>query len=133
MVCIYCGGKTTVTNSRPQKRLGQVWRRRQCVVCQAIFTTNEAIDLTTSLVVRSQGHTAPFSRDKLFISIFRAVGHRKQPINDAGALTDTVLAKCRLKAVSAALAPSDIVSVAMEVLQRFDNAAAVQYIAYHQN
>ena len=133
MVCIYCSGKTQVTNSRPQKRLLQVWRRRHCTVCGAIFTTNEAVDLSTSLAVRQQnGPTSPFSRDKLLVSILRAVGHRERPIEDAGALTATITAKLLYQTATAAVSPADITKTALETLRRFDNAAAVQYQAYHK-
>lgn len=134
MVCIYCGSSTKVTNSRPQKRLLQVWRRRLCTRCGAIFTTNEAVDLSTSLVVRAaSGSVSPFSRDKLFVSILRAVGHRKTPLEDANALTATVIGKLLHATSEAAVAPADIIRLATtDTLKRFDTAACVQYQAYHK-
>jgi len=75
---------------------------------------------------------SPFSRDKLFVSILRAVGHRNRPIDDAGALTATITAKLVLGAATAALRPDDIVAVAHQTLKHFDTAAAVQYAAYHK-
>ena len=133
MVCIYCSGATRVTNSRPQKRLMQVWRRRHCKSCGAIFTTTEAVELGTSLVVRrTDGAVAPFNRDKLFMSIMRAVGHRQTPLEDASALTATIIAKLRRSTTQAAVGPSDIVTVALATLKHFDTAAAVQYGAYHK-
>lgn len=134
MVCIYCGGKTQVTNSRLQKRLNHTWRRRECTICHAVFTTEEAPELTTSLSVRpGNGKPQPFSRDKLFASVLRAVGHRKTHVEDAGALTDTIIAKLLLSTTQAAVTPAEIVVIAYETLQHFDTAAAVQYQAYHQN
>jgi transcriptional regulator NrdR family protein len=122
-----------VTNSRPQRRLYQTWRRRNCTKCDAIFTTNEGVDFSTSLVVRSpDGAIAPFSRDQLFVSVLRAVGHREQPVADAGALTATITAKLLHNAETAAIHPSDIVGTALDVLKHFDRAAAVQYAAYHK-
>jgi transcriptional repressor NrdR len=133
MVCIYCGGSTRVTNSRPQRRLHQTWRRRACTKCGAIFTTNEAVDLATSLVVRRKDNTVtPFDRDQLFVSVLQSVGHRKQPIKDAGALTATITAKLLHGTKTAAIKPSDITEIAIQTLKRFDSAAAVQYAAYHK-
>jgi len=133
MVCIYCGGSTKVTNSRPQKRLRQTWRRRACTRCGAVFTTNEAVDLATSLIVRRlDGKMSHFSRDKLFISVFRAVGHRNQPTADASALTATIIAKLLHGTQTASVSTVDIIDTALQVLKRFDSAAAVQYAAYHQ-
>jgi transcriptional repressor NrdR len=134
MVCIYCGGKTKVTNSRPQKRLHQVWRRRCCVQCQAIFTTNEAADFSTSLIVRhSDGAVTPFSRDVLFISIHQVVGHRETPVDDASALTATITAKLLHGGSEAVIRPSEIAKAAYRTLERFDEAASVQYRAYHRS
>lgn len=73
----------------------------------------------------------PFSRDKLFLSVYRSVGHRDQSVADATALTATVTAKL-LDGAQAALNPSEITKTALEVLKRFDKAAAVQYGAYHK-
>lgn len=133
MVCLYCSSPTRVINSRPQKRLLQVWRRRACTKCSAVFTTNESIDLATSLAVRGTGTTIrPFSRDKLLVSILQAVGHRKQPVADAAALTATVTAKLLHGTQTAALSHNDITHATLKTLQHFDTAAAVQYAAYHK-
>jgi transcriptional repressor NrdR len=123
-----------VANSRPQRRLRQTWRRRVCTSCGAIFTTNEMVDLATSLVVRRKDDTmTPFRRDQLFVSILQAVGHRDESIMDAGALTATITAKLIDSAKSAALGTGDITRTALQTLERFDSAAAVQYAAYHKN
>lgn len=133
MVCIYCSSKTQVTNSRPQKRLHQTWRRRQCTACGAIFSTNELVDMATSVVVRHKdGSMRPFSRDKLFLSVLKAVGHRESATDDAGALTATIVAKLHPQLADATLTPADITKTALETLKRFDTAASVQYAAYHR-
>jgi hypothetical protein len=63
--------------------------------------------------------------------VLRAVGHRKTHVEDAGALTDTIIAKLLHSTAEAAVSPSEIVTIAYETLSRFDTAAAVQYQAYH--
>jgi len=133
MVCIYCGGKTQVTNSRLQKRLNHVWRRRECLQCHAIFTTEEAADYSGSIVVRSQNGTiSPFSRDKLFSSLLQSLGHRPTAVDDAGALTATIVAHLVREHRKPAISPSEIIKIAHITLERFDTAAAVQYAAYHK-
>ncbi len=133
MDCIYCGHKTSVLNSRPQKRLRQVWRRRECSVCKAVFTTHEVVELAGSVVVRRlNGRIAPFSRDTLFVSLLQALGHRKDPIGDASALTATITVSVRKDLSSAAVSTTDIVAAAHTALKLFDKSAAVSYAAYHQ-
>ncbi len=141
MVCLYCSGKTQVINSRAQKRLNRVWRRRQCLACGAVFTTEEALDYGGSIVVRPEATqeaarsrhtpTAPFQRDKLYVSILKALGHRSTAVQDATALCDTIIAKLLPQAVEATLTPQLIITVTYDTLRRFDTAAAVQYRAYH--
>lgn len=133
MDCIYCSGSTHVINSRPQKRLKQVWRRRRCLACGAVFTTIEAADLANGLLVR--GHTddlTPFSRDKLFLSVSRTLGHREDAVEATSALTATIIARVRDTAAQGVVGYQDIITTAHVALQRFDNVAGVQYEAYHK-
>jgi transcriptional repressor NrdR len=132
MVCIYCGHDTKVSNSREQKRLNQVWRRRNCLSCGAIFTTVEAAARERAFVVKSQAkHPQPFSRDKLFISIYESLKHRSTALRDAAALTDTVIGKLLQTNVDGTILRADIVDLTSAILKRFDKAAAVHYAAYH--
>jgi transcriptional repressor NrdR len=133
MVCIQCGGETAVTNSRHQKRLNQVWRRRHCKSCGAIFTTEESASYGGSWTV--QGHSgtlSPFSRDKLLLSLHRSLQHRKSALNDASALADTVIKKLSGLAKEGRLESQQIKQAAQVALNRFDKAASVHYAAFHQ-
>jgi len=132
MVCVYCNGKTKVTNSRPQKRLGQTWRRHVCSLCGAIFTTVEAPDLSGSLrFVARDGTLLPFERDVLFVSITQALGHRTDAVAAAGALTATITARLLKTAQSSRIARIELISMVETTLKHFDKASAVQYLAYH--
>lgn len=133
MVCIYCAHKTQIINSRPQKRLNRTWRRRECLNCHAVFTTEEIVDLAGSIVIRrSNKAVEPFNRDKLFTSILQAVGHRKSSVSDASALTTTIIAKLVQTGTKASITPIILIEIAQQTLQNFDSAAAVQYVAYHK-
>lgn len=143
MVCIYCQHDMGVSNSRPQKSRNQVWRRRLCKACGAVFTSIEAIDLTQSLMVASvsaSDHQAahapktqlsPFDRDRLFISIYESLRHRQAAVHDARGLADTVIAQ--LISVSRdGLVPLCIISeTVLNTLRRFDDVAAAHYGAFH--
>lgn len=132
MVCIYCGSKLTVSNSRPQKRTNSVWRRRTCPNCQAIFTSVETIDPTVSLVYKDhQKRLQPFSRDKLYTSIYEACKHRKAAPDEARALCDTVITRLLSNASSATVTRPNVISATTETLRHFDKAAASTYVAYH--
>lgn len=133
MVCVYCGSSTSVNNSRAQKRSNQVWRRRQCQACGAIFSTNEQARLESLLTVQNaaSGQHRPFTRDKLFLSVHKSCEHRSNAITDAQALTSTIISSLLKKAHGGGLCNQDIISAVIGVLERFDQAAAVHYKAFH--
>ncbi len=131
MVCVYCGHSTQVINSRHQKKVNQVWRRRQCTNCQAIFTTREAVDTTQALRIKKDKAYQPFSRDTLLLSIYDSLKHRKTAETDATALTATIMTKLYPLIHDATLNRTDITKTATAVLTRFDKAAATHYHAFH--
>ncbi|MDQ5886021.1 MAG: transcriptional repressor NrdR [Patescibacteria group bacterium] len=131
MVCIYCGSETSVSNSRKQKRRNTIWRRRVCDGCHATVTTIESVDLENSLIVIADKHHQPFSRDKLFISIYESCKHRNDAQASATALTDTIIALLYHLITDASVARSDIIKTTVKVLHRFDGPASVHYKAFH--
>jgi transcriptional repressor NrdR len=129
---MYCSQPLSVINSRRQHRSNQVWRRRQCPKCGSIFTTREAIDLAKSLVVEDAfGKLTPFTREKLFLSIYKSCQHRQTALNDALALTETVIGQCGANISDGFIHRHYIAAACQSVLQKFDKAAVVQYEAYH--
>ena len=135
MVCYTCGGETAVLNSRPQKRTNQVWRRRQCTLCDALFTTAETIDYTKSLLVRTNFNKQllPFERDRLFMSLYKSLGHRATALTDAGGLCATIIAKVTPTATNNVIEARHIAETALVALNRFDKLAAQHYAAFHNN
>ncbi len=135
MNCYYCGLPTDVVNSRPQKRSNQVWRRRYCVRCTVTFTSIETPVFSDVFFVTDENKNPedyePFSRDKLFLSIYDAVKHRKTAVADAGALTRTVLGKFYPHLDEPMVDTQEITAKTLEVLKRFDKAAATHYRAFH--
>lgn len=131
MVCPYCGHKTHVVNSRPQKRQRATWRRRACINCGSIFTTIEQVQTDTVLVVSKKNSLEPFSRDKLFLSVYDSLKHRKTALSDATNLTATIWSKLSPHIDSASIDSLVIVEVAAAVLERFDRSAATHYRAFH--
>jgi len=134
MVCIYCSAKTRISNSRRQLRSNNVWRRRNCTRCGAIFSTSEQVDYEKSIVVQStDGRLSPFLRDKLFASIYRSCQHRPSCLTDTVGLTATVTARVWRLSQHGKLESIVLARTTLEVLTRFDRAAAVSYAAFHSD
>lgn len=131
MVCIYCSGNTDVFNSRHQKRLNHVWRRRRCAVCKAVFTTIEAADPSQTVLIKRNGHLEPFSRELILLSVYDSLKHRKTAVQDATALTATIVSTLYGLTANATLERDQITEAAATVLERFDSVAAVHYRAFH--
>jgi transcriptional repressor NrdR len=135
MVCIYCGSKTQVTNSRFNRRTNAVWRRRACTACGAIFSSYETVDLAgTWRVAHSAGSRKldTFNRDKLLLSLYKSCAHRGTAVADATELNKTIITQLVPLAQNGLLSHTMIAQEAYKVLKRFDMAAAIHYEAYHR-
>ena len=130
MVCLYCHSKTRVTNSRQQKRSNQVWRRRQCQACRAVFTSHEAIDLSSALLVGS-GRPRPFISDMLFTEVLLALQDRKDCYLAAREVTSTVIRELLKLPDKPRIEPKQISEVTVKVLKRLDKRAYLRYMAEH--
>jgi len=131
MVCAYCGKETQVTNSRRQRRSNQVWRRRQCKACKAIFTTLEVVDLPTTLIVDSRSRSEPFLPDKLYTEVLLALQDRKDCYIAAREVTNTVIKELLKLPDKPLFRPEQISHVAASVLKRLDRRAYLRYAAEH--
>lgn len=134
MNCLYCGRKTEVTNSRTKARLPTVWRRRQCLACVAQFTSLEQPDYTSAVAVQTSAQLDPFKRDRLFLSLYKSLGHRQDALDAATILTNTVFGLIyRQKAASnGVISNHKLADTVYKMLKRFDPLAANTYKAYHQ-
>jgi transcriptional regulator NrdR family protein len=135
MVCLYCGGKTIVINSRANKRLPQTWRRRRCQTCKATLTSLEKFPPEETLRVEKRNHRIqPFYRDKLFLSIYKSIDHIKNAQANAGYLTDTVIKRLiGNKPLSPLIKASDIAIATRKVLKNYNAASAIKYEAFQSN
>lgn len=131
MVCVYCKSETNVTNSRHQKRVNHVWRRRTCQVCGAVFSTIESPDLSQAFSLRRKTLLEPFARETLLISIYDSLRHRPTAVSDANALLGTVLALLLQHAHESVIERDTLVETVNTVLERFDTVAATHYRAFH--
>ena len=131
MVCAYCSNETQVTNSRHQKRNNNVWRRRQCQVCQSVFTTIEAIDYSSVFRITVQGDFKPFLTDLLYTEVLLALSDRKNAYMDAREITNAIIKTLSKMPASPLFKPSDISKVTASVLQKFDKRAWHRYAAEH--
>lgn len=99
--------------------------------CGTTFTSSEVVDLSGSISVRSMKRIEPFQRDKLLMSIYDSLKHRKTALSDATGLTDTVISQLYPEMKDAVVDRPKIIEAVLVTLNRFDKPAAVHYQAYH--
>lgn len=135
MICIHCGhSKTSITNSRPQNNKLRTWRRRKCLNCNLIFTTNEVVDDTDIKITISSKVNKPFNLGQLTTSIFSSFAHNQEQGSSASFWIATSVKYFLLSAYTTKqkeIHTQDIAEATYETLKRFDNIAAVQYAARH--
>ncbi len=131
MQCLYCKSDTRVGNSRLQRRSNQVWRRRVCKRCGAVFTTHEAIDLSSTLLVIVGGVPKPFVTDMLFTELLLAMSHRRNAYLDAREATNTVIKRLLELPGKPLYSPPQISLITSEVLKKLDKRAALRFAAEH--
>ena len=70
MRCPFCGSvDTRVVDSRAAREGRSIRRRRRCSRCDERFTTYEVVEETMIDVVKKDGSTEPFDREKLLRSL----------------------------------------------------------------
>lgn len=132
MKCPFCGSDTSVGISRPSRKTPSVWRRRQCGKCEKVFSTREKPDLSLSITVnKTAGAQEPFSEDKLHISIYMCLSHRKDALEASRALSDTAT-RLLLPRLSGSIDSEEIKMAVQKALKRFDAAAYAYYKAHHK-
>jgi transcriptional regulator NrdR family protein len=101
-------------------------------VCGNNFTTHESVEFGgTIAVLYPPRDLRPFSRDELFASVYESFKHRTKAVDDASAVTQTIIGTLRDHIVEGTLERDTIVTVTHAILERFDKAAATMYAAYH--
>lgn len=121
MQCPYCGGDSSVTETRVTA--DGLRRRRVCTVCKRRFTTYEKIGAPALKVTKRDGATEPFDGDKLLLALTRVCAHRRVRPEDlrriARDIEGTLIDSGR-KSVTW----SDIVTLALARLENVDPVCA---------
>jgi len=87
--CPFCGTPDTrVVDSRLLAEGDKVRRRRECLRCNARFTTYEVAELLMPPVVKRDGRREPFQEEKLRTGLMRAL--EKRPVS-AERIDDIIL------------------------------------------
>lgn len=91
MRCPKCGCENLkVIDSRPSESIDAIRRRRECEGCGFRFTTYERREEMPLLVIKKDGHSEPFDRQKLMRGLLTATVKRNIPIGDLDKLISSI-------------------------------------------
>ena len=126
-MCNYHDSK--VIDSRPSEN--KVRRRRECLQCKHRFTTSEIVDGTFMVVVKKNGSTEPFSRDKLINRVQRATAKRPVSITKIEEMVDNIISEIKnnyYKEISSA----KIGEFMLEQLRKVDSVSYIRFASVYR-
>jgi len=98
MRCPWCGHEDDkVVDSRPTEQGAAVRRRRQCLSCKRRYTTFERVEELGLLVVKRDGTTEPYLREKVVAGISKAIVNRPVTEEQVLRVVDRVEGRLRRK------------------------------------
>jgi len=133
MKCPYCRHETTsVINTRGTTHDTQIWRRRRCTHCQAIFTTYERPDLGHIKVRKKSGQKERYSRAKLFAGIYNS--HLSSPdketaVDQLTSRIESLILDLQKKEIDS----KELASLVLHELARSSPVAFARFLAYNTN
>lgn len=130
MYCPFCqDSHSKVIDSRVIDAGGAIRRRRECSSCQGRFTT---IEKAVLLVVKRNGVTEPFSRDKVVLGVRRACQGRDVPDDALKRLAQMVEETVRSNGSSQVKA-NDIGLAILDPLRELDEVAYLRFASVYKS
>lgn len=132
MKCPYCGhDEDKVVDSRPSDEGFAIRRRRECISCNARFTTYEKIENLPLVVIKKDGTRQPFDRDKLISGIMKAC--EKRPVTTAQIenIVNSIEAQSQ-NSLKREVMSQEIGEMVMERLKIIDEVAYVRFASVYR-
>ncbi len=131
MNCPFCGyDDSKVIDSRDVD--DGVRRRRQCLSCDARFTTYERVQPAGLFVIKKDLRREEFSKDKLLTGIHKACEKRPLPTGTIDKLADDIEAE--LYQNGKAEIPSTVIGdMVMEKLKKLDYIAYIRFASVYRD
>jgi len=133
MRCPKCGNlEDRVIDSRSSKDGASIRRRRECTVCCYRFTTYEAIERAMIRVIKRDGRSEPFDREKLVVGMTKAC--EKRPITHTTIEKTVEEIQTELEAEPNREISSQVIGAkVMERLHGLDKVAYVRYASVYRD
>lgn len=133
MRCPQCDGtENRVVDTRTSRGGRAVRRRRECLECGERFTTYEYVEVRTLQVLKRDGSSEEFDREKLARSLRIAGAKRPVSASDIETLVDEI--QDELSRQAGVEVPSSVIGeMVMERLKPLDRVAYVRFASVYRN
>lgn len=132
MRCPKCGAEDTrVIDSRSQETTNAIKRRRECQSCGHRFNTFERCEDPIE-VIKSDGTTQPFDRNKLLVGLMRATSKRDIDVSKLNALIDDIEHELRSRTLTA-VSSHEIGNMVLKRLEKIDKVSYIRFASVYRD
>jgi transcriptional repressor NrdR len=107
-------------------------RRRRCPKCDKRFTTYESVELTLPQVVKQNGKREDFSRNKLHLSLSRALHKRPVPVEYIEQAIERIIQKV-LAYGEKEITARELGENVMHELKKMDKVAYIRFASVYRS
>ena len=134
MRCPSCGHpESKVVDSRPSEEYNSIRRRRECLKCGQRFTTYERLGDNPLIVIKADGSSQVFSREKLYRGISIACAKRPNIPNEKKTeIIDQIEAALRNSGRSE-IRSKDLGDMVLEKLRGLDDVAYIRFASVYKD
>ncbi|MBN1891654.1 MAG: transcriptional repressor NrdR [Clostridiales bacterium] len=132
MKCPFCGhDEDRVIDSRPAEDGAAIRRRRECIQCNARFTTYEKVESLPLLVIKKDGSRESFDPDKILSGLLKACEKRPVSTDQLREVLSYVEGQIQGSA-NREISSQDIGELVMSKLQEIDEVAYVRFASVYR-
>ena len=133
MRCPFCGdSSTSLIDSRLSTDTNSIRRRRECVKCNKRFSTLETSELAFPRVIKSDGTTELFSKNKIKDGVLLALEKRPNSQDEIEKTLDNIYNLC-LTNSDKEISTTHIGKYVMEELIKLDHVAYIRFASVYFN
>ncbi len=133
MKCPACGHvESKVVDSRPADEGSAIRRRRECLSCGRRFTTYERLGDNPLIVIKSDGSSEAYDRQKLMRGLLIACAKRPISPEQIGTLIDSIESELR-NASRNEIRSKDLGDMALVRIAKLDDVAYVRFASVYKD
>ena len=133
MRCPSCGNpESKVVDSRPSEDGTAIRRRRECLECGRRFTTYERLGDNPLIVIKADGSSEAYDRQKLMRGLLNAAAKRPIGPEQIASLIDSIEAELR-NASRNEIGSKDLGDMVLVRLAKLDDVAYVRFASVYRD